>query len=78
MRFYIPYYYICRTDREDGYKGGTAIAVKKGIPHTCVDLPPLLSVEATRVCVSIENTEMFLAAVHKSLQKLRSDTDIIE
>jgi hypothetical protein len=24
---------IYRTDREDGYKGGNLVAVKKGVPH---------------------------------------------
>jgi hypothetical protein len=53
MRFYIPNYDIYQTDSEDGHKGGTAIPVKKAIPHTCVNLPPLLSVEATGVCIPI-------------------------
>jgi hypothetical protein len=35
VRFNIPNYDIYQTDREDVYKGGNAIAVKKGIPHTC-------------------------------------------
>jgi hypothetical protein len=66
------------TDYKDGHIGGTAIAVKKDIPHTCDDLPPVLSVEATWVCISTEITEMLLAAVYKSPQRLWSDTDIIE
>jgi hypothetical protein len=78
MRFYIPNYDIYWMDHEDGYKGRTAVAVKNGIPHTCVDLPPLLSVEATGVCILIRNTAMLLAAIYKSLQRLWSDADIIE
>jgi hypothetical protein len=78
MRFYIPNYGFYRTDHEDGHKGETAVAVKKGIPHTCADLPPLLSVEATGVCILIGKTEMFFAAVYKFLQRLWSDTDITE
>jgi hypothetical protein len=38
MRFCISNYDTYWTDREDGNKGGTAIAVKKDIPHTCADL----------------------------------------
>jgi hypothetical protein len=64
----MPHYDFHRTDREDGHKCGTALALKKGIPHTCVDLPPLLSVEATGVCIPIGNTEIFLAAVYKPPQ----------
>jgi hypothetical protein len=70
MRFYIPNYDIYRTVGQDGQKGGTAIADKKGIPHRCGDLPPLLSVEGTGVCILIGNTGMLLAAVYKSLQRL--------
>jgi exonuclease III len=68
MRFYISNYDTCQTDCEDGHRGRTAVAVKKGIPHTCVNLPPLLSVEATGVCMPIGNNEIFLAAVYKSPQ----------
>jgi hypothetical protein len=78
MRFYIPNYDIYWTDREDGHKGGTAVAVEKGIPHRCADLPPLLSIEATGVGIPIGNTEMLLAAVYKTPQRLWSDTDITQ
>jgi hypothetical protein len=66
MRFYIPNYHIYRNDRINENKGGTAVAVKKGIPHPCVDLPPLLPLEATGVSIPIEHTEMLLASVHRS------------
>jgi hypothetical protein len=64
MRFYIPNHDIYWTDRQDWHIDRTATGVKKGIPHTIADLPPLLSVEATRVCIPIGNTEMLLAAVY--------------
>lgn len=44
------------TDHEDRHKGAAVIAVKKGISHTCIDLPPFLSVEATWVFIAIGNT----------------------
>jgi hypothetical protein len=78
MKFYIPKYDFYQTGREDGRKGGTAVAVKKGIPHICVDLPPPLSAEVTDICMPIANIEMFLAAVYKPLQRLWSDTHITE
>jgi hypothetical protein len=34
-----------------GKEGGTAVAVRKVIPRTQADLPPLVSVEATGVCI---------------------------
>jgi hypothetical protein len=78
MRFYIPDYEIYRTDREEVHKGGTAIAVNKGIPHTCADLLPLCSVEATRVCISTGDIEMLASAVYTSPRRLWIDTDISE
>jgi hypothetical protein len=78
MRFRIPYYDICRTDLDDGHKNETAVAIKKGILHTCTDIPPLLPVEATGVCIPIRNTEMLLAAVYKSPQRLWSDTAVTQ
>jgi hypothetical protein len=51
MWFYILDYDIYGTDREDRHKGGNATAVKTGISHICADLPPLLSVEATGMCI---------------------------
>jgi hypothetical protein len=55
-------------DRYPGRKGATAVAVRKGIPHNHVDLtfPFLVSVEATRVCIPVENYVVLLAAVFKS------------
>jgi hypothetical protein len=50
----------------------TAVAVRKGIPHMHVDLPPLVSVEATEVCKPIGNQEILLAAVYKMQTSLSS------
>jgi hypothetical protein len=69
---------VYRNDRQDGHKGGTAVAVKKGIPHTYADLPPVLSVEATGVCIPIGHTEMLLAFVYKSPLRAWRDADITE
>jgi hypothetical protein len=46
--------------------------------QTCADLPPVLSIEATEVCIPTGNTEMLLAALHKSWQVMWSDTHITE
>jgi hypothetical protein len=66
MRGFNPNFDFYRTDRFPGRKGGTAVAVRKGIPHNHVDLPNLVSVEATGVCIPIGNNEVLLAAVNKS------------
>jgi hypothetical protein len=76
MRFYIQNYGLYRTDREYGHKGGNAVAVNKGIPHTFVHLPPLLSAESAGLCMLIGNSEMLFGAVYKSPQILWSDTNI--
>jgi hypothetical protein len=46
-RFYIPNNHFYSTDHFPGREGGTAVAVRKGIPHNHVDLPSLVLVEAT-------------------------------
>jgi hypothetical protein len=63
---------------QTGRKGGTAVAVRKGIPHNHVDLPPLVSVEATGVCIPVGNSEVLLAAAYKSPGNARRDADITE
>jgi hypothetical protein len=72
-----PNYHFYRTDRFPGRKGGTAVAVRKRIPHNHVDLTPLISIEATGVCVPIGNSELMLAAVYKSPGDAWSDVDVI-
>jgi hypothetical protein len=59
-RFFIRNCYFYRTDRYPGRKGGTAVAVREGIPHNHADLPPLVG-----VCIPIGNSEVLLATVHK-------------
>jgi hypothetical protein len=77
-RFFIPNFYFYRTDRFPGRKGRTAVAVRKGIPHNHADLPPLVSVEGTGVCIPVGNSEILLAAVYKSPGPAWSDADITE
>jgi exonuclease III len=77
-RFYIPNYHFYYTDCFPGRKGGTAVAVRRGIPHNHVELPPLVSVEATGVCIPIDNSEVLLEVVYKSPGRAWSDADIIE
>jgi hypothetical protein len=72
-RFHIPNYNFNRIDRYPGMKAGTAVAVRKGIPHNHVDLPPLISIEATGVCIPIGNNEILLAAVYRSPGRAWSD-----
>jgi hypothetical protein len=64
--FYIPNYQVYQADRFPGIKGGTAVAVKIGVRHSHVDLPPIDSIKATGVCIPIGNSELLLAAVYKS------------
>jgi hypothetical protein len=67
-RFFIPDCQFYRTDRFPERKGQTTVAVRKGIPHNHVDLPPLVSIQATGVCILISNNEVLLAAVYISQQ----------
>jgi hypothetical protein len=77
-RFHIPNYHFYRTDRFPKRKGGTAVAVRKGIPHNHVDLTSLLSVEATGVCIPIGNSEVLLTAVYTSPGRAWINADIME
>jgi hypothetical protein len=63
--FFFQNYPFYRNDRHSGRKGGTAVAVRRGVPRSYVDLPPLVSVEATGVCIPIGNSEILLASVYK-------------
>jgi hypothetical protein len=74
-RVYIPNHHFYPINRHPGRTGGTAVAVRKGIPHNHVALPLLVSVEATGVCVPTGNREILLAAVNKSLERTWSDAD---
>jgi hypothetical protein len=77
-RFSNPNYHFYRTDRHPGRKGGTGIAVRKGIPHNPVDLPSLVSVGATRVCIPVGNSEVLLVSVYKCPCCAWSDADMTE
>jgi exonuclease III len=77
-RFFIPNFQIYRINHYQGRKGGTAVAVRKAIHHNHVDLPPLVSIEATGVGTLVGNSEVLLAAVYKSPGRAWSDADITE
>jgi hypothetical protein len=77
-RFSIKNCHIYRNDRHPGVKGGTAVAVKKGVHHSYVDLPPLISIVATGVCISVGRKEILLAAVYRSPARDWTDTDVKE
>jgi hypothetical protein len=77
-RFFIPNYHFYWPDCFPGREGGTAVEVRKGVPHTHVDLPPLVSIEATGVCILIGNNEVLLAAVCNSPGHAWNVADVIE
>jgi hypothetical protein len=77
-RFYIPNYHFYRLNRHPGKKGRTAVALRKGIHRSHVDLPPLISIEATGVYIPNGTKEILLAAVYKSPRRTWSDAGIAE
>jgi hypothetical protein len=77
-RFFIPNFHFYQTEHHPGIKSGTTVSVRKGVPHIHVDLPPLVSVEATGVCIPTGNSQLLLAAVYKSPGLAWSDADITE
>jgi hypothetical protein len=66
-RFFIPSYHVYRNDHHPGRKGGTAVADRKGIPHNHVDLPPLITLEATGSAYQLV-TEKYCLQLFKNLQ----------
>jgi hypothetical protein len=75
-RVFNPNYHFYGANHFPGRKGGTAVAVRKAIPHNHVNPPPLVSIEATGL--PIDNSEVLLAAVYKSPTHAWNDADIIE
>jgi hypothetical protein len=73
---FIPNYKFYRTDRYLGRKGGTAVAVRKGVRHDHADPPRLASLEASGVCIPIGNSEVLLAAVYKDPGRAWYNADI--
>jgi hypothetical protein len=69
-RFFISNYHFYRTDCHPGRNGGTALAVRRDVPHRYV--------EATGVCIPIGNSEILLSSVYKSPGRAWSDADITE
>jgi hypothetical protein len=77
-RYFILNYHVYWTDRIPGRKGGIVIAISKDIPHNHAELPPLVSIEATGVCIPIGNSELPLAAIYKSPGHAWNDEDVSE
>jgi hypothetical protein len=76
--FCISNYHFCRNDGLPGRKGGTAVAVKEGIPQNLEDLPLLVSVEATGVFIPIGNSEVLLVALHEYPERAWNRADVTE
>lgn len=75
---FIQNYYAYLTDCFLCRKGKTSVTAKKGISHTHVDLPALVLVDVTRVCLPVGKSKVLLAAVYKSPGWAWSDADITE
>jgi hypothetical protein len=57
-KFFIPNYHFYRADSFPGRKGGTAVAVRSGIPHNHIDLTPFVSIEANRYFENVANFKL--------------------
>jgi hypothetical protein len=64
-RFFISNYHFYGTDRHPGRYGGTSVAVRRGFPPNNIDLPPLVSVEATGFYIPISSSELLHAHIYK-------------
>ena len=66
-QFSLKHYHIYRDDRQPqvGVKGGTAIAVRKNIPHTRIPTPPLHSLEATTIEIGTPTGPLTITSAYK-------------
>jgi hypothetical protein len=69
-RFYIPNNHYYHTDRFPGRKGGTGVAVRKGITHIHIDPPPLVSVGVTGICIFTGNNGSATCSVSAVMRAL--------
>ena len=76
--FHIANYSVYRNDRTWADGGGTAIIIKKGIPHQQLHLPPLQTIEATGALIKIKHQELLIAAVYKQPDKPLPNQDPTE
>jgi hypothetical protein len=77
MRFYIPDYHISERSPRSTW-GRNCRWSQKGNPRTHIDLPPLLSVEATGISIPIGLTEMLITSVYKWPLRAWRNADIAE
>jgi hypothetical protein len=77
-RFFILNYHFHPTDHFPGRKGGTAVAMRKGIPHKHIVPALFVSIEATGVCIPIGNSEVLFAEICKSPGHAWNDTEFTE
>jgi hypothetical protein len=77
-RLFISNFHFYLTGHHPGRKGGTTFAVRSGVRHNHVELPPLVSVEATGVCIPIDNYKELLFSIYESPGRYWSDADITE
>jgi hypothetical protein len=59
-RFYVRIYQNYRNESHPGAKSECAVAVRKGVRYNYVDLPPLISIEATGFCITLDKKKSCL------------------
>jgi hypothetical protein len=77
-RLFIPNDHFNGLTASPGRKGGTFFEVRKVIPYNHVDLPPLVSIESTAMCIEIVSSEVLFAVVYKSPGHALNYTGITE
>ena len=78
--FSIENYIIIRTDRLNNEGGGTAIVVRREIPHTIIKLNATKTIETTIIKIKFENKNLFIISTYippKPSIKIHSDLNII-
>jgi hypothetical protein len=77
-RLHIPNYNFYLIDLHPGREGSGDVAVRQGVPHNHADLPPLMSIQPTGVCIPNGDSDILLAAVYISAGRGWIDENITE
>jgi hypothetical protein len=78
-RFSIPGYTVYRLDRNQ-FGGGVMLLVNNNLPHNSFPLPPLVGLEATAVCLHLQNQGQLLfvsAYLPPAVTITPTDSDVI-
>lgn len=76
--FYIPNYDIHRTDRQDRPGGGTAILIKKSIPHIRLNQTKMTTLEHTAIRLELPHFPLHIYSIYKAPNSPLNTDDLLQ